>query len=253
MVFDLYKDPKKYDLMFAETVDIDFWKDRCATKKDVLELACGTGRIINEIVVEGMNAYGIDISKDMLSIAIQKAIQKNKKVKYIEADITNFEINSKFDVIFLGCNSIGHILTNKEFSMLLKCVKRHLKYDGIFIIDVFTPSISILHKADGSYKNMMDFNNENNSKILVEDCSIYNPGSQILKSTWRYYTEGQELIREEVFIIKMYFPAELDALLEMNGFEIVNKYGNYLGEDYSKSQSKQILITKIVTDYSLNS
>jgi len=157
MVLDLYKDPKKYDMMFSETVDIDFWKDKCRNKKDILELACGTGRIINDIAVEGMNAFGIDISKHMLRIAAQKAIEKKVEVKYIESDITNFKINNKFDVIFIGCNSIGHVLCSKEFSMLLRCVKEHLKKNGIFIIDVFTPSISILHNSDGNCKKMMDF------------------------------------------------------------------------------------------------
>ena len=47
----------------------------------------------------------MDLSVDMLSIATQKS----NKVNWIEGDMTEFELNQKFDVITIFCDSLNYL------------------------------------------------------------------------------------------------------------------------------------------------
>ena len=83
---------KWYDkLLEEEKGDIQFYRDlvlRCKGK--VLELACGTGRLLVPYREEGAEIEGLDISKDMLAICREKLQEKNLTAELYEQDFIDF-------------------------------------------------------------------------------------------------------------------------------------------------------------------
>ncbi len=100
---------KVYDLIYGKYKnDINFYrKEVCKAKGKVLEIACGTGRIYLELLKDGVDAYGIDISKNMLEVLKKKARNLGLKPKVKKADTRNFKFNIKFSLIIIPFRSFS--------------------------------------------------------------------------------------------------------------------------------------------------
>jgi len=94
---------KVYDLLYGDyKSDIDFYrKEARKAKGKVLEIACGTGRVYLELLKDGIDTYGIDISQNMLEILKKKGKNLGLKPKVKKAYMRNFRFNTKFSLIIL--------------------------------------------------------------------------------------------------------------------------------------------------------
>src|SRR5438445_2218028 len=84
--------------------------------KNVLELGCGTGSIL-EHLQDAYEVSGLDISGKMLSVARKKV----PRSKLFQQDMVDFRIDGRFDVIFCVFDSINHV---RRFSDWKKSVCR---------------------------------------------------------------------------------------------------------------------------------
>ena len=80
---------KVYDIVYGNYKDdLDFYKKEAhMTKGKALEIACGTGRVHLELLKEGIDAYGIDISRNILKALIEKARRLRLTPKVVRADM----------------------------------------------------------------------------------------------------------------------------------------------------------------------
>ncbi|PTF49683.1 SAM-dependent methyltransferase, partial [Staphylococcus epidermidis] len=100
---------------------------------DLLDIGCGTGNLTQLLTSLG-EVTGMDISVDMLSIARQKTNQ----VKWIEGNMTHFNLNKKFNMITIFCDSLNYLETLNDVKMTFERVYQHLNKNGVFIFDVHT-------------------------------------------------------------------------------------------------------------------
>ena len=107
---------KFYDLIYGKRrEDINFYrKEAKKTKGKVLEIACGTGRMYLEILKDGVDVYGIDISNNMLKALKKKAEKLQIKPKVYRADMRTFKLDKKFSLIIIPFRSFLHNLTVKD-------------------------------------------------------------------------------------------------------------------------------------------
>jgi len=101
--------------------------------KTLLELACGTGAVL-EPLSEYYQVAGLDISIDMLSVARKKL----PGAPLVQADMVTFELGRKFDVIICVFDSINHILSFADWGRLFRRVAQHLAQGGLFLFDINT-------------------------------------------------------------------------------------------------------------------
>ncbi len=99
----------------------------------LLELGCGTGTIL-----AGLGSFesltGIDRSPEMLSIAREKVPQ----ARLIEADIADFDLGERFDVVICVFDTLNHLPRFELWQALFACTRAHLDDGGLFIFDVNT-------------------------------------------------------------------------------------------------------------------
>lgn len=97
-----------YDAPLGESAsvcqDIEFYVELCKNSRDVLELACGTGRLLLPLVQKTKSSIeGIDYSQGMLDIAASKLAQlpiwKRQRVQILKANITDFNLSKKLQAI----------------------------------------------------------------------------------------------------------------------------------------------------------
>lgn len=120
--------------------DIDFYISQgLSAGSKVLELACGTGRVGIPLAKAGFDVTGVDISKDMLAVYKEKLDKEprriKKRIKLVNGDITNLELNEKFDLIIFPATTIC-LFNDEGIVKIFNMVKKHLCEDGKFVFDI---------------------------------------------------------------------------------------------------------------------
>src|SRR5688572_22282202 len=99
----IYLDGRHYDRMFPRGDDVEFFVNQARMLGGpVLELACGTGRILEPIAGAGFAATGVDLSPGMLAEAHRKSKAGATSSRYIQADIRQFSLDERFALIFIA-------------------------------------------------------------------------------------------------------------------------------------------------------
>jgi len=241
----LLLDGKHYDQMHQNANwDFSFWLGQARKYGDpVLELACGTGRVANTLAQEGFRVTGIDNSDAMLSEARRKSASQGMDVEWVQADVRNFELGTRFPLIIFPFRTIAVLLAAKDLEACFSSVKNHLEPDGRFIIDAFNPDLDTLRRSPEERDPFAEYPDpQGNGTIVVTRSNDYDAASQInrMKLFFKLPSQTDEVTEE--LNLRMYFPQELDALLEYNGFIVEDKLGDYEEAPFVASSGLQILV-----------
>lgn len=218
--------------------DISFYLEEAhKVNGPILELACGTGRVSIPLAQAGKKVVGIDISPPMLKVFSEKlkkypiAIQNN--INIYKADITNFELNKKFDLIILPFSTFQVFCDNSQVKSCLNSVRRCLNQEGVFIFNCFNPQ-GFLDETWCKKDEDLDYTiyDENGQKILERKNlkSGIDTKNQIIYVELIYDEfKNSERINRTIDKLKMkyYYPSQLIQLLTSNNFEILERYGYY--------------------------
>ena len=241
MSVDFYQDPQRYDLFEGDFATGDFLKFyvRQIEKygEAVLELCCGSGRLTIPLTEKGFNIKGLDLSDEMLDLAKEKADRRNVKLNLVKGDMTDFDLNEKFNLIFIPAQSLSHLYTVAEVEKCFACVKKHLSENGRFLIEIFNPSFEILmRQPDKLYPQ------SNPGNVRVDSKISYDKATQINHIELIFYNEAGNEETVLHFKMRQFFPQEIDALLKYNGFRVEQKFGNYVEEKFNSNSPKQLII-----------
>lgn len=206
----------------------------------VLDLGCGTGNITRRLADYGYDMIGIDLSDEMLGIAMEKKYEENCEVPqgskredilYLNQDMKSFELYGTVAAVICICDSLNYIMKEKELKQIFHLVNNYLDPGGIFLFDMNT---------EYKYKNILADN------IIAEnreDCSFiwenyYNEKESIneyqvtifVKADSGEETGGQEPQRNlyerfrETHYQKAYSIERVKGLLEEAGMEFIGVY-----------------------------
>lgn len=114
----------------------------------ILELGCGTGRIVVPLAKAGYDVIGLEFEPDMIALAQKKDYPK-QNLTIIQGDARDFSLGRSFDVILLSCNFINHFVDSGDVLSVLNCCKRHLAKDGVIIIDCSIPDYDYMQASNG--------------------------------------------------------------------------------------------------------
>jgi SAM-dependent methyltransferase len=97
----------------------------------LLDIACGTGKHLLEFQSAGYDVEGMDLSPGML----EEARKRIPDVSLSEADMCDFDLGRKFDVITNNFSSIGYARTKERLFQAVSCVAAHLAEGGVALIE----------------------------------------------------------------------------------------------------------------------
>jgi 2-polyprenyl-3-methyl-5-hydroxy-6-metoxy-1,4-benzoquinol methylase len=147
----LYDAAELYDLIhgdFASDQWLDFYLTHTRAGSDVLELACGTGRLTIPLAEAGRRMAGLDLSESMLTLARAKAMARKVDLSWMQGDMTQFLLGRTFDTILLPAQSMSHLVRREQVEGLFESVRRNLRPNGAFIFELFCPSVELLAGAE---------------------------------------------------------------------------------------------------------
>lgn len=102
---------------------------------NVLDIACGTGRLTKLLSDNGYKVSAVDISPEMLSVADERC---SGQVSFYLADMTSFCDNIQYDACVCSLDGINHLANQNEVTKCFGSVAKSLRTQGIFIFDVNT-------------------------------------------------------------------------------------------------------------------
>ena len=129
-----------YDVINTkERNDLQFYARQMEKDDLALEIACGTGRIYLDMLKDGYNVHGLDISEKMLTKLEEKADKIGLETKELfHENVSNMELDQKYDVIYYPFNSIAHIDGDIESQLnAFKNIHTHLGENGVFAFDIY--------------------------------------------------------------------------------------------------------------------
>src|SRR5256885_10064947 len=92
----------------------------------MLDVACGTGVLTISATKDGIIAEGLDISEEMIKKALSNAFNADLNITYHHADMSNFDLGKKYDLITCTFDAMNHMTDFEQWVSLFKCVKEHL-------------------------------------------------------------------------------------------------------------------------------
>src|SRR6266699_1562726 len=104
----------------------------------LLELACGSGRLLVPLARQGYELTGVDSSGSMLELA-QEALEQAgvaARCKLVQESMSRLRLGQKFRLAFIALGSFGHMCTRQEQRQTLAAVRDHLTTGGKFILDI---------------------------------------------------------------------------------------------------------------------
>jgi SAM-dependent methyltransferase len=122
--------------------DIDFWLGLAAEHPGlILELGCGSGRVLIPLVQHGHTVYGLDNDAGMLSVLrnnLPDGLRSSSPA--FRADFKEFRLAARFSLIIMPCNTYS-TLEAGERTAVLECVQGHLGAGGVFAASLPNPSL----------------------------------------------------------------------------------------------------------------
>jgi ubiquinone/menaquinone biosynthesis C-methylase UbiE len=223
-----------YDDFYADVDDIDFYAALAKRSGGpVLEVMCGTGRVLVPLARAGFEVTGIDSNDRMLEAARRKLEREPPEVRrraiLVKADARDFALGRKFNLVILAFSSVNHLLTPEDQDRAMACLKRHLMEDGLLAVASFNPHPERLHSEKLDKEVELG-----NGDLLIRYSNLaVNPENGLMRVKYRWEVEsGGALARESLseFDLRLLKPNQLKALLEGAGLQVVERYGGYRGE-----------------------
>ena len=114
---------------------LNLLQDRKITEGLVLELGCGTGKMMTVLGKAGFDMIGVDNSVEMLQIAREKTSQD---FLYLLQDMREFELYGTVKAVISVCDSVNYITKKEELRKVFQLVNNYLDPEGLFIFDFNT-------------------------------------------------------------------------------------------------------------------
>lgn len=220
-----------YDPAYArlERGDVAFYGDLARESGGpVLELGCGTGRVLLPIAQSGITATGLDFTAAMLDVLRGK--HPPPTLRLVTGSMTAFDLGGdRFPLIFSAFRAFQHLYTLDDQLACLGCVRRHLTPAGRFAFDVFAPDLARTAVTEEPEEEDARF--EHDGVTVVRRVAVTRDlGTQMMEVRMRFTrSRGGAVVGEErqTFRMRWFHRYELEHLLARAGFAVEHLYGGF--------------------------
>jgi SAM-dependent methyltransferase len=194
----------------------------------VLELGCGTGRVLLPIAADGIPCVGLDASQAMIDALAAKRPPRTLRVT--RAPMQHFDLGEdRFELIFSAFRAFQHLYTAEDQLACLSCVRRHLAPEGLLAFDVFNPRLARIAQLEEPEFEELRFPLEGDEVVRYTTVSR-DLGRQVQRVRMRYERRrGGEVVGNDVveFEMRWFYRFEVEHLLARAGCELVELYGDF--------------------------
>ncbi|HUJ32080.1 MAG TPA: class I SAM-dependent methyltransferase [Candidatus Acidoferrum sp.] len=249
---------RHYDAAYAalkSLADVPFYVDLARRSVGpVLEIACGTGRVLLKIAREGIAIDGVDNSPAMLGVLKARLEREPREVRervtLHAGDMRNFRIGKKYPLAIIPFRPMQHMYTVQDQVAALTNVAAHLEENGKLAFDVFYPKFELLAAGIGEEVPDLEWEEDPERRRVVRRFFRKESADkihQIFAGTFIFRTyEGGKLALEETEPLKLsyYTYPQLQALFLLAGLEAVEEYGSFAKAPLDNAATEMIFVVR---------
>ena len=199
-----------------------------------LEFAIGTGRVAVPLAERGVPVTGIELSRPMVDQLRTKADEQ--AIPVIVGDMATASAPGQYTLVYLVYNTISNLLTQAEQVACFRNAARHLTAGGRFVIELWVPELRQLPPGQ---------------QATVVTCvpgyvglDTYDVVRQrVVSHHFRFDENGQaRLFRSPHRYI---WPAELDLMAQMAGFELEARHADWTGAEFTAESRSHVSVYRL--------
>ena len=216
----------------------------------LLELGCGTGRLLLPLAEAGYQLTGVDMSAQMLAIARAKldAADLSEQVTLLLADMREAPLEQRYRLAFIAINSFMHLTTMEDQLAALHTWRDALLPGGLLIIDVYNPNPQRLLEADGRMEMQGRwFDPDTGATVMKHFTRTLDDARQLQHVLFIYdevLPDGTVKRTLAPFQARYLYRFEGELLLDKAGFTPEQVYGSYDLEPYTSESERMIFVAR---------
>lgn len=205
--------------------ECDFIEQEIGRDKTVkiIDIGCGTGRHAIELTKRGYNVTGVDLSRDQIERAKEKAREAGLAVDFQTQDARNLPFDGEFDMAIMLCEGGFSLMETDEMNFdILKNASKALKSPGKFIFTALNGLFPLFHSVKEFYESA-----QKEGQSQCKDCSF---DLETFRDHNTVVFEDDSGNKRELRCNERYYvPSEITWLLKSLGFKKTGIFGAKLG------------------------
>ncbi|MFI5893449.1 class I SAM-dependent DNA methyltransferase [Actinoplanes sp. NPDC051513] len=196
-----------------------------------LEFAVGTGRVAIPLRERGVPVTGIELSQPM----IDQLRTKDADLPVIVGDMATAEAPGRFTLAYLVFNTIANLLTQREQVECFRNAARHLDPGGHFVIELWVPELrklplgapATVFSSEPGYLGVDTYDTVN-QRVVSHHFTFdpdYRREARVSRTPHRYI-----------------WPAELDLMAELAGFELESRHADWSGAPFTADSRSHVSV-----------
>jgi SAM-dependent methyltransferase len=248
-----YGDGRYYDQAYRRRRhDVRFYTNLAVESGGpVLELGAGTGRVALAIAKAGIDVVGIEPMTPMLEQARERLARLPRltrdRVELRRGDLTRLRLRRKFPLVIAPFNVWMHLYTREEIERGFATARHHLEPGGRFAFDVLLPDpVSLARNPSRRYRGGEVPHPRDGVRYRYSEYFGYDPMGQIETIVMDFeHPEKDAQSFCTPLTQRQFFPAELEALLHYNGFDVESHTGDFDGKPLTAATESQVVIARV--------
>ena len=239
--------------LYRDRPDVRFYVEAAtAAGSPVLEVGCGTGRVLIPTARAGVDIVGLDLSPHMLAICRQRLQEEPEtvrgRVRLVEADMRHFDLGSRFTLATIPFRPFQHLITVEDQLSCLASIRRHLVDDGVLILDLFNPSLDFLvnRPVGEELDEEPPFTTPDGRQVIRRQKTVaIDRFQQVGHYELIYYVshpDGRQERLVQAFPLRYVFRFEAEHLLARAGFTLEHVYADYDKSPYGSKYPGELLM-----------
>jgi len=219
----------------------------------IIDIGCGTGRVMMPLARAGYEVHGIDNEKAMLDRAETYRTQFKldpKKMILHYGDVLNYKLDKKFALVLVPYNGMMHFHSQEAQLAVLQKLREWVDDEGLLVLDL--PNAGEVFASQDTSAMTLErtfLEPETGHIVMQQSVSFLDRVSQLFKVTWIYDEITSDGTVKRTFaplMLYYYFYSEMRLLLEKAGFEVEAVYGDVDYAPFEDGCERMVIFAKPV-------
>ncbi len=217
----------------------------------ILDLGCGTGRVMLHLAQDGCRTVGLDNSEAMLEQGRRKLKAMPdlaSRARFVHGDALAPALDEGFKLIIIPYNTFMHFSEQDDQLTVLRACQRLLDEDGLLVIDLPNAGEMYATQGDNALSLERTFTVPDTGNMVMQfSVSEIDRAEQRLYLTWVYDEVARDgVMRRTVAPLELryVFPGEMDLMLAAAKLERVETFGDYLRSPFEDGSPRMIVIAQ---------
>lgn len=219
----------------------------------VMDIGCGTGRVMIPLALAGYDAHGIDSEFAMLEHA-EAYKASNPRVRdrltFYHGDVRTYPLDRKFKLMLVPYNGLMHFHDQETQLLVLRRLREWTADDGLLALDLPNAGEVFASQDTGALTLERTFLEPvTGHMVMQQSVSALDRAQQLMHITWIYdeITADGSLKRTVApLVLYYYFLPELRLLLRLTGFEVDAVYGDLDMNPFEDGCERMVVLARPV-------